>query len=327
MKISGSVVIVTHNSADTIGECLSYLAQSDEARAFLTIVVDNCSVDNTTVFIEQEFPWVRLIKSLDNGGFGAANNQGIAIAEGEWIIFLNPDASIDPISIAALVEQMQADKSIGIISPAILDAEGNITMSYFPFLNFWTSTWIAFGIQKMIPLTKSEGKWSVGTKPTDKFAEVDRVIGAVMLINRKILQEVGEFDTRYFLFSEEEDLCFRFKLAGWKVVYSPNVKSRHIGGTTMQGTVALSMAAANWSRYLFLKKFHGELVAELSRGIWILALLFRLIGILILPTKTGNLKAVRVGYLESIRSLIYPGYFDRNLRPKRQDSKNSEQST
>jgi len=326
MKLSGTIIIVTHNSSDTIGECLNSLVQNDDERFYMTIVVDNCSADNTADLIEKEYSWVRLIKSPDNGGFGDANNQGIAHAEGEWIFFLNPDAKIFPKAIASLVTQMQTDASIGITSPAVIDADGNMTLSYFPFLDFWTSAWIALGIQRVFPLSKYNGKWKFDREPRSETVEVDRVIGAAMLVNRKILQEVGDFDTRYFLFSEEEDLCFRFTSAGYKVVYHPEVISQHIGGATMQGTVALSIAAANWSRYLFLKKFRGDLVAELSRWIWIFALLIRFIGTLIIPTKNRNSSGIRMGYLESIRSLLSPGYFDRNLRPTRKNNKYSNQS-
>jgi len=320
MNKSGTVIIVTHNSAGTISDCLESLAISDDEISFLTIVVDNCSSDETVEIVERKFSDVHLIKSPENGGFAAGNNQGIAQSYGDWIFFLNPDATITPHTITLLSQQLKLSDSIGIIAPKIMDANGKVTISYFPFLTFWTSAWIALGLQRLLPVNKADGRWNFSKNPADQTIVVDRVIGAAMMANRRAITEIGGFDRIYFLFSEEEDLCQRLNRAGWKSLYFPGAEVRHIGGASMHESRSISIAAANWSRYLYLRKFHSEGVVELSRLIWIFGLLIRLLGALIIPHRLRRNGVVK-GYILSLKSLLSPGYFDRVLRPKRFDVK------
>lgn len=314
MAARGTVIIVTYNADEFIGACLDSLDPEAAAGKIKVVVVDNCSSDGTRELVRNKYGWVVLIESDYNGGFGAGNNLGLKEAEGEWVFFLNPDAVATAGCIEELADYLTLHPNAGCIAPAIRDGEGRRIVSYFPFTTLRTSFWWATGLNHVFPVNRTDGSWEIRRQPPDRTVEVDRVLGAAMMLPCRALQEVGGFDERFFLFSEEEDLCFRLMENGWKIIYHPEVVVQHAGSGIMKSIKPLAIAAANWSRYLYLRKNVGRFSAEISRWMWIKMIFFRYL-VSLFKRRNRIIQDYRQGYLYSIKSLLKPGYFDRILRP------------
>ncbi len=312
----GSIVIVSYNSAAETERCLKSLLKLSSIDQIKIIVVDNCSNDNTCELISNQFPSVFLIKSQFNGGFGAGNNLGIAASEGNWIYFLNPDSVVQSGCLSILNSYLSNNPKVGCVAPAILDEKGNSHQSYFHFTTLWMSILSATGLINVFQFNRISGKLVLNYKPVNDTVEVDRVLGAAMMIRREAIVEIGGFDEEFFLYSEEEDVCFRLFKSGFRIVYQPEAKVSHVGGCSTDSIKPVAIAAANWSRYVFMRKHMGWISAELSRWIWVKMLLLRLL-IVHLQRNSNQVSQQINGYVYSIRSLIQRGYFDRTLRPQR----------
>ncbi len=308
-----TIVIVTYNSAEFIGECLDSLVGSFESGFVKVILVDNGSSDGTAQLVNESYPWVEVIRSEYNGGFGAGNNLALGRLEGDYCFFLNPDARLDEGCCEKLVRFLDGRSDVGCVGPAVLDVKGRRVVSYHVYTSLYTSLWSAAGLQRIIPLNRSGGRWEVRRRPPGKPVEVDRILGAAMMIRRQALDDVGGFDERFFLFSEEEDLCLRLKHAGWKTCYYPDAQVIHRGAASIGQNAPLATAAADWSRYLYMRKHYLRFSAEISRLVWIIALFIRYLLVHLKTPDKGLIKAE--GYLLSLRSLLQPGYFDRVIRP------------
>jgi GT2 family glycosyltransferase len=140
---------------------------------------------------------------------------------------------------------------------------------------------------------------------------VDRVLGAAFLMRRSLFEAIGGFDERFFLYSEEEDLCLRVNLSGYQVVFNPDAAVIHLGGRSAHPSSTLSIASAAWSRQYFLRKHYSAPGVFFSAVVWTVALSARLVAAAV--TFRGA-KRIR-GYYRAIRSLLSSEYYQNRVRP------------
>ena len=309
------VVIVTFNSADVIAKCLASLESDVECGLAEVVVVDNVSTDATCEIVDS-FHWVHLIRSQSNNGFGAGNNQGAAGASADYLFFLNPDSIVKEDVIRSLMGLMDSNSSIACCGPAIQNERGEIELSSFRFTTPLTSVWIALGLQRLAPLNRINGRLGIGSRPPSTTCDVDRVLGAAMMMRRKLFEDEGGFDENFFLYSEEEDLCLRLNLHGGKTVYHPHAVVFHIGAHSTGEGSSLAMASSVWSRQFFLKKHYGRIPAAASRVVWIFSLACKYLLSLLLST----FKSRRRAYRDALYSLLSDNYYQRRIRPISQRS-------
>jgi GT2 family glycosyltransferase len=200
-----SIVVVNHNGRATIAACLeSILAALDEAAE--VIVVDNGSGDGSAELVAASFPTVTLIRA-GNLGFGGGNNLGAAQARGEFLVFVNPDATVTAGWWEALVTAL-AEDGAGLATSRILLADDPRRLN------------TAGNDVHLSGLTLCRG---VG-RPAARFdqpAAVGAVSGAAFAVRRRLFQELGGFDAGYFMYMEETDLSWRAQLAGYPCRYAP----------------------------------------------------------------------------------------------------------
>jgi hypothetical protein len=314
-SISWSAIIVTYNSARDIVSCLESLRSQRGVSAGQIVVVDNASSDLTTELVASQFPDVALIRNSFNAGFGVGCNIGLAHTNSEYCFIINPDTVAEPDCVRELVSYMESQPETACIGPAVVNDEGRLDVSSFAFTNLWLSLWGAVGGIRLLPFNRVNNKWVILRRPPPQTTEVDRLLGAAMMIKCIAWKKVGGFDERFFLYSEEEDLCFRLREAGGRIVYYPDVRVIHHGGGSSGVHNPRTVAAATWSRYLYLKKHRSFWEAGLSRWVWILGLVARYIGAGLLTLFGAH--DHRAGYREALRSLLSPGYFDSHLRPRK----------
>lgn len=267
-----SIIIVSFNTRDLLRECLQTLFGRLRGVSVQTIVVDNASKDGSADMVAQEFPDIELIRNDTNLGFGPANNRGFERATGRYIVLLNSDAFVNPDTLKQSVERMDRETDVGLASGQLVgrDGEGQPSARMFPSLLNELLT--ISGLSARWPRSRFFGRvdrtWADPLEPAD----VDWVPGAYSIIRRSVLEQIGAFDERFFLYFEEVDLCQRIKAAGYRVVYWPEIRIVHIGGESSRTIKRLTFSGSGsqltlWrmrSQALYYRKHHGLLGAWLS---------------------------------------------------------------
>ena len=181
--------------------------------------------------MRQRFPKVRLIVSEENLGFGRANNLGLARADGDYILLLNPDTAVPEDVFLVMVRYMERNPEAGMISPKLVTGDGSLDLACrrsFPSL--WDGFCRAVGLSALFPQSPVFARYNLTYLDENETYEVDSVNGAFMFMRRDAYEEVGGFDDAFFMYVEDLDLCYRFKSAGWRVVYHPGTTVLHFKG-------------------------------------------------------------------------------------------------
>ncbi|MDM8569565.1 glycosyltransferase family 2 protein, partial [Thiotrichales bacterium HSG1] len=225
-----SIIIVSFNTCDLLRDCLNTLFKEAGNVSYETLVIDNASKDNSAVMVATEFPDIKLIRSTKNLGFAAANNLGFAQAQGDYVVLLNSDAFLQPHALERSLTYMQANPKIGIGGARLTNQDGSWQPSARMFPSLLNHFLVISGLANKYPQSKFFGRMDRTWANTEEAASIDWVPGAFSIMPHKILEKVGYFDERFFLYCEEVDLCKRFKTAGYEVYYWPDVTVIHLGG-------------------------------------------------------------------------------------------------
>ncbi len=217
-----SIITVTWNAKDNIAEQISSVVSGCKTIDCEEIVSDNGSKDNTVDLIKQKFPKVKIIENNANIGFGAANNKGVEIAKGKYILFLNPDMRAEEGSLDKIVRWMDNHSDVGIASCKLVDKNGKFNIEAGPrrFPKVWEQILLLLKVPHFIPMIL--GQYLMKDFNSEVEQEVDSVRGSFMLVRRELVQKLGwGFDPRYFIWFEDVDLCREAKKHGYKVMYTP----------------------------------------------------------------------------------------------------------
>ncbi len=228
-----SIVIVSFNTRELLARCLISIRRFPPEVSFETFVVDNGSTDKSPEMVAERFPNVHLIRNEENRGFAAANNQGLEIAAGEFVLFLNSDTELLPGSLDPLIMYLESNPTAGIVGPTEQAGDGIAYPTICPFPGlpflFLTHTGLRHRFYKNRVINRYRRLWEKA-QLTGEPTVADWLSGAGLMIRRKVLDEVGFFDERYFFYMEETDLCKRARAADWLVVFVPTAVIIHHGG-------------------------------------------------------------------------------------------------
>jgi GT2 family glycosyltransferase len=222
-----SVVIVTYNSRDVIGDCLSSLRQH-EGEGVHVIVVDNASNDGTPALLESGFPWVRVHRETSNRGLSAAINVGSRASESEFVLLLNPDTLLTGPLLAELIRFMESDSAIGAAGPKILNPDGTLQHSCRRYPTMWSSLFNRSSLlTKLAPGNHISSSYLMTDFDHASIRDVDWLSGAALMVRRSAFEAVGGMDESYFIYFEDVDFCHRLHDAGYRVVYYPHAEIVH----------------------------------------------------------------------------------------------------
>lgn len=217
-----SIITVTWNSKDLIGTQIKSVFSSCNNISYEYFLVDNASTDGTADAVQSNFPAVTVIANLKNEGFGHANNQGAQLAEGDFLLFLNPDMRVAPGSLDVMVAYMRMHADVGIASCKLVDEKGRISEDAKPrrFPTVWNQAAIVLKVPHLFPCALDS--YRMKDFNPDKEQDVDSVRGSFMLVRRALYEKLGwAFDPRYFIWFEDVDLCREAKRHGYCVTYTP----------------------------------------------------------------------------------------------------------
>jgi GT2 family glycosyltransferase len=252
-----SVVVVTYNGLPWIEQCLGSVVHDDAE----VIVVDHGSTDGTLELVRERFPGVRIVEQ-ENRGMGGGNNAGMRVASGRYFLLLNSDAWALGEAVERLVEFADGEPQAAVVGPRLRNRDGSLQRSVRAFPTMWRLATEYFWLRKLAPRSDALNSFYGGSFDHESVHEADWLFGAVLLVRREAADAVGLFDEDFFMFSEEVDWCYRFRQAGWKVVFFPGAEFVHVGGASHGGR----MYSENVRGHLrFFAKHHGLRQAERAR--------------------------------------------------------------
>ena len=250
-----SVSIVNTNSRELLLACLETLRGTTAE----IVVLDNASEDGSADAVRERFPDVRVLAQEFRAGFGANHNTVIRATEGRYVYVLNEDTTADDWGFARIVEYLDAHPRVAALGPRLTYPDGRLQDSAWRFPTPLVST---LGLLAV-------GKLGVKQSGGDASHAVDWVMGAALVLRRDALDEVGLFDDEFFLYSEEVDLQFRLRQAGWDVHYFPSATVVH-HESQFSADIPERRINEMWrSRHRYWRKHHsgaGARVAALATG-------------------------------------------------------------
>lgn len=255
-----SVIIVNYNTAHLLGRLFDCLGAARGALSIEVIVVDNASTDSSVALLRTSYRDIQVIENKLNVGFGRANNQAVKGARGRYILLLNTDAFVSHDTLAKTIDYMDKNIGCGVLGAKLVGADGSLQPSCRYFPTPWNVFVHSMGLQRYFR----------GVRLVDDMAwdhssirECDWVPGCYYLIRRQVIDEVGLFDPRYFLYYEEVDHCRAVRSAGWTVTFYPFTTVEHIGGESAESVERLTRAGRQISalqiesQLLYFRKHHG----------------------------------------------------------------------
>ena len=305
-----SVVIVSYNTQEILRNCLEALFEHSKGVAMEVFVVDNDSHDGSASMVKNDFPSVMLITNHENLGFAAANNQAFALARGRYIILLNPDAYIRPLSLEHSIAFMDRTPMCGLCGGKIISPEGRLEPSARRFPSALSKLLTMSGLRGTFAHSPIVNYHEFGGFAHDKPMEVDWVPGTFTIVRKKMLDEIGYFDERFYIYYEETDLCMRAKKAGWTIYFIPDAEVMHIGGAssktrkdkTFDNKAAQVLIFRMRSEWLYYRKNKGLVAMLAAAYVELLWYALRYTKNLLLPSRDGEKK--RIAALLIIKQIV-----------------------
>jgi GT2 family glycosyltransferase len=274
-----SIIFVNWNCVAYTEQAIASILDTTEGIDYEVIVVDNDSADAPCQKLTSRFPWIRLLLSKDNIGFGRANNLGASISTGKYLLFLNPDTLILNNALERMIAALDATVLGGAIGCRLFNSDGTLQTSCVQTFPTILNQLLALDwMQNRFPALPLWGKQALYSTTPHVIHEVEVVSGAAILVKRDVFESVGGFHPRYFMFTEEVDLCYSIYRAGWKVLYCGDAHITHFGG---QSTKAREDNFADItmrdSIFRFLRRHRGTLYASMYRFALLLSAICRIV--------------------------------------------------
>ncbi len=284
-----SIIIVNYNTLGLLRDCLNSLMQA-EGRACHIIVVDNASADGSADMVANEFPEVLLVRNSENVGFAKANNQGIGLAKGKYILLLNSDTIVRPGAIRIMSGYLDSDPGAGGAACKLLNGDGTIQASVGnrpgPMLLLFrllgasrvisgdrTRRWLArtFGVLLGGTVRSYLTPYKAGRTPV----EVQSISAACLMLRRESVEQIGGLDEHFFMYLEDMDYCIRLRHAGWKLYYLPEGEIVHLAGASSGGRMRNYSVHSYRALFYFYRKHFSYPIEVAARAMVIGALLPR----------------------------------------------------
>ena len=295
-----SVIIVNWNTCQLTCQCLESIFATTEGLGLEVLVVDNASTDGSAQMVRENFPQVRLLENTSNTGFATANNQAIRLSNGEYLLLLNSDTLVKPGGIQDLVAFMQAHPHAGAAGARLLNPDGSLQYSCSPAPALGRETRRLFHLPGVRPDGYYEMRdWDIRTP-----RQVDVLLGACLLLRRTTLDQVGMLDERYFMYSEEVDLCYRLRKGGWGLFWIPQARVVHFGGQSTRQASSEMFLRLYEAKLTYFRKNHGNFKAQLYKFMIMLATLSRLLSTSLIWLEEPRQRKLHLAQAANYRRLL-----------------------
>jgi N-acetylglucosaminyl-diphospho-decaprenol L-rhamnosyltransferase len=267
-----SIIIVNWNTRELLKQCLESVYACSPNCTFEVWVVDNASTDGSADMVTENFPLVRLITNQENVGFARGNNQAACQAAGRYIMLLNSDTIVYLGALDRLTRFMNEHPEAGASGPKLLNPDGSLQYSCY-----LTPT-VGREFRRLFHLggIRHDGSYPMEKWQVDNTREVDILQGAALLLRGDALAQVGLLDEGFFMYSEDYDLCYRIKKAGWHLYWVPWAEVVHFGGQSTRMVAAEMFLHLYASKLKFFRKHYGRLPTWGYKLVLTLSALYRL---------------------------------------------------
>lgn len=263
--MSTDVVIVSFNTRELLKKCLESLIRvADELQDGKIIVVDNASADGSSEMVEHQFPHVHLLRQSTNIGFGPANNRGFAAGTAPYVLFLNSDTVVHPLAILRLREFLAQNMRFAAVGPRLVFPDGSFHPSCRRFPTVLRNLWQLSGMEARLGHPHYLCNW-LSQKEHRSGIAVDMVSGACFMIKRAIMEKIGGFDEKIFLYEEEMDIFLRIRRLGHRVGYINHAVVEHHHGASSGEKLKNDFPLYHQfkSKYYCFRKHYGAARAKL----------------------------------------------------------------
>jgi N-acetylglucosaminyl-diphospho-decaprenol L-rhamnosyltransferase len=304
---SVDIVIIDFNAGSLLKQCLESIERNRSKDVVISrvVLVDNASTPASREFTKGlDLPFC-IIRNPRNKGFAAASNQGAKESDADYLLFLNPDTSLDTNSLKVPICFMEEAENarVGICGIQLVDKLGHVnkTCARFPTLAILFTG--ILGISRIWPRqfpTHVMDEWN-----HDDTRRVDQVMGAFFLTRRTLFEELGGFDERFFVYYEEVDFSFRAYNMGWTTYYVAGAKAYHKGGGTSEHVLPERLYYSLRSRIHYTKKHFSCLEAFIiTAGTFLIEPVTRLL-LAMLRGSPRSLVTTLKAY-----SMLWPGFLE-----------------
>ncbi|MDQ3808676.1 MAG: glycosyltransferase [Chloroflexota bacterium] len=260
-----AVSIVSYCTRGLLQRCLHALEHERSSLAMTVTIVDNASTDGSAEMVAREFAWARLIRNERNVGFGAGHNQALRGTTARHLLVLNSDAAPVRGALRLLVDYLDTHPRVAVVGPRLRYTDGSTQPSRRRFPGVATLFLESTQLQRFWPDTAILRRFYVADRSDHEEQEVDWLVGACLAVRARAAAEIGLFDERYFLYSEEIDWCRRFVAAGWAVMYLPAAEVVHQEGASTRQDMAARQRAFQTAKLRYAARWHGPRVARALR--------------------------------------------------------------
>lgn len=252
-----SVIVVSYNTKELTIACVNSIMATDKKLKIQIIVVDNCSSDSSSVALRATFPNITVIDSPHNSGFSFGNNIGLERASAPLIMFLNPDTTVPGDFFVRALAIMQAKPHTGMLGAKILNPSGKQAASIMRDMTLSQLALMIFVPAKYLRKTSALGDFRYASLDPGKPHDIENISGCAMLTRREVIEAVGGLDSRFFMYTEEMELCLRIRHAGWTISYDPSIAIMHVGGASTKGKSPLQVVEMARGQLLYFRLTRG----------------------------------------------------------------------
>lgn len=280
-----SIIIVSFNTKELLAQTIKSVIDAVRNINYEIIVVDNASSDGSSEMIKKEYKNVRLIQNEANKGFANANNKGINLSTGKYILLLNSDTVVLKDCIEKCVKYLDINDDIGGLGCKVLLKDGELDHACkrgFPTPE--ASFYYMLKLDKLFPNKRHFGKYTLNYISEDDINDVDSLTGAFMMVKKEVIDKIGLLDEDFFMYGEDIDWCYKIKEAGWRVVYYPEASIVHYKGASSKKKRFKTIYEFHRAMYLFYNKHYLK-----KYNIFITALVYIGIGLKLLVSLIINL--------------------------------------
>ncbi|MEK9628147.1 MAG: glycosyltransferase family 2 protein [Nitrospinota bacterium] len=254
-----SCIIVNYNNSEPLNDCLESIYKTVRGITFEVIVVDNSENDPGLEGLKTSFPETQFISNSSNVGFSKANNQVAKIAQGDILVFLNPDTVLSEDALASMCRHVQSHPEIGALGPKVVNPDGSLQYSCRRYPTIWTGLFNRYSIlSRLFPNNRFTSQYLMFDFDHNKIRQVDWLSGCCLMVSKKAFEAVGGFDENYFLFNEDVDLCRMINQAGREVLYFPDATVVHKISTSNSKTSIRVIVQRHLGMMHYFKKHHRQ---------------------------------------------------------------------